>query len=56
MKHMYVLISWPEDMGMLWMKFFNFVSVFCFVNLSCFMIVDTFKDKHKVAWDINLLE
>ena len=39
MKHLFVLMSWPEDMDMLWMKFLSFVSVFCSVNLSCSMIV-----------------
>ena len=55
MKHLYVLMSWPEDMGMLWIKFFSFVSVFCSANLSCFMIVHIVQDKHKVAGDINSL-
>ena len=32
-----------------------FVSVLCSANLSCFMIVHIFKDKHKVAVDINSL-
>ena len=35
MKHLYVLMSLPEDMGMLWIKFLSFVSVFCSANLSC---------------------
>ena len=48
-------MSWLEDMEMLWIKFLNFVSVFCSANLSCFMIVHIFKDKHKVAGDINSL-
>ena len=39
MKHLYVLMSWPEDMDMLWIKFLSFVSVFCSVNLSCSKIV-----------------
>ena len=39
MKHLYVLMSWPEDMDMLWIKFLTFVSVFCSSNLSCSMIV-----------------
>ena len=55
MKHLYVLMSWPEDMDMLWIKFLSFVSVFCSANLSCSMIVHIFKDKHKVAGDINSL-
>ena len=42
-------MSWPEDMDMLWIKFSSFVSVFCSANLSCFMIVHIFKDKHKVG-------
>ena len=50
-----VLYKWPEDMDMLWIKFLSFVSVFCFANLSCFMIVHIFKDQHKVAGDINSL-
>ena len=53
MKHLYVLKSWAEDMDMLWIKFLNFVSVFFSVSLSCFMIVNIFKDKHKVAGEIN---
>ena len=43
MKHLYVLMSWPEDMDMLWIKFLSFVSVFCSANLSCSMIVHIFK-------------
>ena len=39
----------------IWIKFLSFVSVFCSVNLSCFMIAHLFKDKHKVAEDINSL-
>ena len=42
-------------MDMLWIKFLSFVSVFCSVNLSCFMIVHIFKDKHEVAGDIHSL-
>ena len=49
MKHLYLLMSWPEDMDMLWIKFLSFVSVFCSVNLDCFVIVHIFKDKHQVA-------
>ena len=52
---MYVLMSWPKDMDMLWIKFLSFVSVFCSANLSCSIIVHKFKDKHKVASDINSL-
>ena len=55
MKHLYVLMSWPEDMDMLWIKFLSFVSVFCYANLSCFMIIHILKDKHKVAGDIHSL-
>ena len=55
MKHLYVFMLWPEDMDMLRIKFLSFVFVFCSANLSCFMIVYTFKDKHKVAGDINSL-
>ena len=55
MKHLYVLMSWPEDMDMLWIKFLSFVSVFRSANLSCSMIFHIFKDKHKVAGDINSL-
>ena len=33
MNHLYVLMSWPEDMDMLWIKFLSFVSVFCSANL-----------------------
>ena len=55
MKHVYVLMSWPEDMDMIWTKFFSFLSVCCSANLSCFMIVHIFKDKHEVAGDINSL-
>ena len=52
MKHLYVLMSLPEGMDMLWIKFLSFVSVFCSANLSRSMIVHIFKDKHKVAGDI----
>ena len=52
MKHLYVLMSWPEDMDMLWIKFLSFISVFCSANLSCLMIVHIDK---KVAGDINSL-
>ena len=52
MNNLYVLMSWPEDMDMLWIKFLSFVFVFCSANLSCFMIVRIFKDKHKKAGDI----
>ena len=52
MKHLYVLMSWPEDMDMLWIKFLSFVSVFCSGNLSCSMIVHVDK---KLAGDINSL-
>ena len=41
MKHLYVLMSLPEDMDMLWIKFLSFVSVFCSSNFSCSMIVHT---------------
>ena len=53
MKHLYVLISWPEDMDMLWIKFLSSVSFFCSANLSCFLIAHIFRDKHKVAGDIK---
>ena len=43
MKHLYVLMSWPEDMDMLLIKFLSFVSVFCSANLSCSMIVYIFR-------------
>ena len=39
MKHLYVLMSWPEHMDMLWIEFLSFVSVFCSSNFSCSMIV-----------------
>ena len=39
MKHLYVLMPWPEDIVMLWIKFLSFISVFCSTNLSCSMIV-----------------
>ena len=39
MKHLYVLMSWPEDVDMLWINFLSFVSVFCSANLSCTMII-----------------
>ena len=55
-KHLYVLMPWPEDMDILWIKFLSFVSVFCLIcELKLFMIVHKFKDKHKVAGDINFL-
>ena len=36
-------MSWPEDMDVLRIKFLSFVSFFCSVNLSCFMIANIFK-------------
>ena len=54
MKHLYVLMSWPEDMDMLWIKFLSFVSVFCSANLSCFMTVHIFKDKHELVHITNV--
>ena len=50
-----VLMSWPEDMDMFWIKFLSFVSLFCSANLSCFMIAHIFKDKHKVSRNITSL-
>ena len=41
-------------MDMLWIKFLSFVSVFCLVHDSSY-IYSNFKDKHKVAGDINSL-
>ena len=40
-----------------WINFLSFVSVFCSMNLSSFMIVHIFKNKHtgNVAGDINSL-
>ena len=32
MKQLYVLMSWPEDMDNFWIKFLNFVFVFCSAN------------------------
>ena len=55
MKHLYVLMSWPEDMDMLWIKFLSIVSFFCSANLTCLMIDHIFKGKHKVAGDIQSL-
>ena len=55
MKHLYVLMSWPEDVDMLWIKLLSFVSFYCSAYLSCFMIAHIFKDKHKVRGDINPL-
>ena len=55
MKNLYALMSWPEDMDMLWIKVLSFVYVFCSANLSCSMIVHIFIDKHTVAGDINSL-
>ena len=52
MKHLYVLMSWPEDMDKLWIKFLSFVSVFCSSNFSCSMIVHIDK---KWRGDINSL-
>ena len=46
-------LSWPEDMDMFWIKFLSFVSIFCSPNSSYFMIVHIFKDKHKVAGNMN---
>ena len=34
---LYMLMSWPADMDMLWLKFLNFASFFFSVNLSCYM-------------------
>ena len=34
-----MLMSWPEDMDMLWIKLLSFVSDLCSENLSCSMIV-----------------
>ena len=36
MKHLYVLMSWPEDMDMLWIKFLRFNSFFLFCKLNLF--------------------
>ena len=55
MNNLYVLMSLPKDMDMLWIKFLRFVFVFCSANLSCFMIVRIFKDKHKSGGDIHSL-
>ena len=49
MKHLYVLMSWPEDMDMLWIKFlvlFLFWELKLFHDSSC---------RQKVAGDINSL-
>ena len=51
MKHLYVLMSWSEDMDMLWIKFLRFVSVYFSANLSCSMIVHL----DKSGWGINSL-
>ena len=32
MKHLYVLMSWPEYIDVLWIKLLSFVSVFCSAN------------------------
>ena len=37
MKYLHVLMSWPEDMDMLWVKFLSFVSVFCSVNYNSYI-------------------
>ena len=55
MKHLYMLMSWPEYMDMLCINFLSFVSCFYSANLSCFVIAHIFKDKHKVSGDINSL-
>ena len=55
MKNLHVLMSWPEDMDTLWIKFLSIVSFFCSANLTCLMIDHIFKDKHKVAGDIQSL-
>ena len=59
MKYLYVLMSWPEDMDMVWMKFLSLVSVFCSAILSCFMIVHISKTHIKCVCvgggDINSL-
>ena len=47
MKHLYVLMSWPEDMDMLWLKFLRFNSFFfCSANLICFMIAHIYLPAH----------
>ena len=53
MKPLYVLMSWSEDLDILWINFLTFVSVFCSVKLSCSMIIHIYKDEHKVMGDIN---
>ena len=55
MKHLYVLMSWPVDMDVPWINFLSFVSFFLFCELKLFMKAHIFKDKHKVAGDINSL-
>ena len=55
MKHLYVLMSWPEYMDVLWIQLLSFVSFLCSVNFSCFMIAHIFKDKYKMARDIDSL-
>ena len=53
---LYETSVYAYDMDLLWIKFFlSFVSFSCSVSLSCFMIAHIFKDKHKMAWDINSL-
>ena len=49
MKHLYVLMSWPDNMDMLWIKFLVLFLFLCSANLSCFMIAHIFKDKHKMG-------
>ena len=48
-------MSWPEGIDMLWIKFLSFVSVFCFANLSCFMIVHIDKKWKGDIISLNLL-
>ena len=36
MKPMYMHMSWPEDMDVLWIQFFSFVSFFLFCKLKLF--------------------
>ena len=48
--NLYVLMSWPEDMDMLWIEFLGFVSVFCSANLSCSKIVYIQTSKTNIKW------
>ena len=52
MKHLYVHMSWPEDMDILWIKILKFCFCFLFWELKLFHDCSY---RQKVAGDINSL-